>query len=136
MHMRNMHMHTFAHMCIHAGAHALTSIHVFTQYLQGLPQLSSGDAYAPHLCVPAHSPMHASSHACVHRIHATETGGDAISLQLLVNKANAQWVERHAALGRKWAGPKVVDARRLKIGGVDIDMYEEVGCRGGSGVCA
>ena len=51
---------------------------------------------------------------------------EAISLQLLINKANARWLEKHVAIGNAWHPPRVVDAKALKLKGVDMDMYEQV----------
>jgi len=57
---------------------------------------------------------------------AIEKGGDALSLHVLLNKANARWVEKHLATGGKWTQPFVVDAKNLASNGVDMDMYEKV----------
>lgn len=81
---------------------------------------------------------------------------EQVNLQMIANKANSKWVERHieasakataaaAALGKDkegedsstapaasskqgWAAPTVLDRHMLQAGGVDTDMYQQAAC--------
>ncbi len=53
------------------------------------------------------------------------------SLQVLANKANARWVEKHIAdtqgtKGGGWTPPSVLDIKTMLAGGVDTTMYLQV----------
>ena len=60
------------------------------------------------------------------RREAEENGGTMISLKMLLNKTNARWLEHHMAKGNTWSPPQVVDFTTMRMGGVDVGMYEQV----------